>query len=78
MFDAPRVGGNTIPVVIHPNRAWFNRLYFQPSYGESLLKKEDGHLYSHLGKIKALPAVPWKWWAECCFAGVLPDTSFER
>lgn len=44
----------------------------------AMLEKEDGELYSHLAEINALEVLPLTKWFNCCFAGVLDDTSLTK
>ncbi|XP_026494553.1 TBC1 domain family member 7 [Vanessa tameamea] len=45
---------------------------------QSMLEKEDGELYNHLVEKKALDVLPLTKWFNCCFAGVLDDTSLTK
>ncbi|CAH1787698.1 unnamed protein product [Owenia fusiformis] len=47
---------------------------------EYYLKREDkdGKLYEHLSKHRVLSSLPMSLWYKSSFAGVLPETSFER
>ncbi|XP_041985186.1 TBC1 domain family member 7 [Aricia agestis] len=44
----------------------------------TMLENEDGELYNHLNEIQALEALPLTKWFNCCFAGVLDDTSLTK
>ncbi|CAK1540892.1 unnamed protein product [Leptosia nina] len=44
----------------------------------NMLQKEDGELYNHLVEIKALDLIPLTKWFNCCFAGVLDDSSLTK
>lgn len=44
----------------------------------TMLEKEDGELYSHLVEINALEVLPLTKWFNCCFAGILDDTSLAK
>ena len=46
----------------------------------SCLKKEDpdSKLWNHFQKCGVWSSLPLVEWYSCCFAGVLPDTSYER
>ncbi|KAJ0170672.1 hypothetical protein K1T71_013444 [Dendrolimus kikuchii] len=44
----------------------------------TMLEKEDGELYNHLLDINALEVLPLTKWFNCCFAGVLDDTSLAK
>ncbi|XP_045506591.1 TBC1 domain family member 7 [Colias croceus] len=45
---------------------------------QNMLEKEDAELYNHLIEIKALDKLPLTRWFNCCFAGVLDDTSLTK
>ncbi|XP_026754237.2 TBC1 domain family member 7 [Galleria mellonella] len=45
---------------------------------QSMLEKEDDELYNHLVDINALEVLPLTKWFNCCFAGVLDDTSLAK
>ncbi|XP_063629816.1 TBC1 domain family member 7 [Cydia splendana] len=45
---------------------------------QSMLDKEDQELFNHLADIYALDALPLTKWFNCCFAGVLDDTSLAK
>ncbi|XP_064603429.1 TBC1 domain family member 7-like [Liolophura sinensis] len=51
-----------------------------PLKTEQYLQKEDSHhkLYDHLHKYKVFSSIPVSAWFHCCFAGILPETSFEK
>nr|XP_021190067.2 TBC1 domain family member 7 [Helicoverpa armigera] len=44
----------------------------------TMLEKEDGELFNHLVDINALEVLPLTKWFNCCFAGVLDDTSLTK
>lgn len=44
----------------------------------TMLEKEDGDLFNHLVDISALEVLPLTKWFNCCFAGVLDDTSLTK
>ncbi|XP_072933199.1 TBC1 domain family member 7 [Epargyreus clarus] len=44
----------------------------------TMLEKEDSQLYNHLVEINAWDALPLTKWFNCCFAGVLDDTSLTK
>ncbi|XP_059045584.1 TBC1 domain family member 7 [Achroia grisella] len=44
----------------------------------TMLEKEDDELYNHLLDISALEVLPLTKWFNCCFAGVLDDTSLTK
>ncbi|CAD0205377.1 unnamed protein product [Chrysodeixis includens] len=44
----------------------------------TMLEKEDGDLFNHLVDINALEMLPLTKWFNCCFAGVLDDTSLTK
>ncbi|XP_045780518.1 TBC1 domain family member 7 isoform X1 [Maniola jurtina] len=44
----------------------------------TMLEKEDQELYNHLVEIKALEVLPLTKWFNCCFAGVIDDTSLTK
>ncbi|CAG5020845.1 unnamed protein product [Parnassius apollo] len=43
-----------------------------------MLEKEDEEIYNHLVDINALEVLPLTKWFNCCFAGVLDDTSLPK
>ncbi|KAL0811599.1 hypothetical protein ABMA28_009972 [Loxostege sticticalis] len=45
---------------------------------QTMLEKEDGELYNHLLDVNALEALPLTKWFNCCFAGILEDTSLTK
>lgn len=45
---------------------------------QSMLEKEDVALYNHIIDKKALDVLPLTKWFNCCFAGVLDDTSLTK
>ncbi|KAM3957281.1 TBC1 domain family member 7 [Aphomia sociella] len=45
---------------------------------QTMLEKEDEELYNHLVDINALEVLPLTKWFNCCFAGVLDDTSLPK
>ncbi|CAH2058974.1 unnamed protein product, partial [Iphiclides podalirius] len=45
---------------------------------QSMLEKEDVELFNHLVEINALDVLPLTKWFNCCFAGVLDDTSLPK
>ncbi|XP_050674923.1 TBC1 domain family member 7 isoform X2 [Leptidea sinapis] len=45
---------------------------------QTMLEKEDADLYNHLLDIKAIEMLPLTKWFNCCFAGVLDDTSLTK
>ncbi|XP_068625638.1 TBC1 domain family member 7 isoform X2 [Battus philenor] len=45
---------------------------------QSMLEKEDVELYNHLVEINSLEVLPLTKWFNCCFAGVLDDTSLPK
>ncbi|CAG9794638.1 unnamed protein product [Diatraea saccharalis] len=45
---------------------------------QSMLEKEDGELYNHLVELNALEKLPLVKWYNCCFAGILDDTSLAK
>ncbi|KAG7297593.1 hypothetical protein JYU34_019648 [Plutella xylostella] len=44
----------------------------------TMLEKEDLELYNHLVDIKGLDILPLTKWFNCCFAGILDDTSLTK
>ncbi|KAH9632942.1 hypothetical protein HF086_002764 [Spodoptera exigua] len=44
----------------------------------TMLEKEDGDVFNHLVDISALEVLPLTKWFNCCFAGVLDDTSLTK
>lgn len=45
---------------------------------QTMLEKEDQELYSYLVDVNALEVLPLTKWFNCCFAGVLDDTSLPK
>ncbi|CAG9569092.1 unnamed protein product [Danaus chrysippus] len=45
---------------------------------QTMLEKEDGELYNHLVEVQALDKLPLTKWFNCCFAGVLDETSLTK
>ncbi|CAB3258609.1 unnamed protein product [Arctia plantaginis] len=45
---------------------------------QTMLEKEDQEVYNHLVEIKGLQVLPLTKWFNCCFAGVLDDTSLAK
>ncbi|XP_049880823.1 TBC1 domain family member 7 [Pectinophora gossypiella] len=44
----------------------------------TMLEKEDADVYIHLSEVNALDVLPLTKWFNCCFAGVLDDTSLAK
>ncbi|XP_053619415.1 TBC1 domain family member 7 [Plodia interpunctella] len=44
----------------------------------TMLEKEDGELYNHLSDLGALEVLPLIKWFNCCFAGILDETSLAK
>lgn len=44
----------------------------------TLLEKEDGEVYNHLLDINSLDLLPFTKWFNCCFAGVLDESSLAK
>lgn len=44
----------------------------------TMLEKEDEEVYNHLSDINALEGLPLTKWFNCCFAGILDDTSLTK
>lgn len=44
----------------------------------NMLDKQDGELYIYLQDINALEVIPLVNWFNCCFAGILDDTSLPK
>lgn len=43
-----------------------------------LLEKEDSNLYKHLHDIDVLNNLPLTIWFECCFAGIINETTLGK
>ena len=55
-------------------------MFIQPEKTKVFFKKEDPDqkLWLHLEKHDVWSSLPLADWFDSCFAGVLPDQSFER
>ncbi|KAF9811073.1 hypothetical protein SFRURICE_012472 [Spodoptera frugiperda] len=44
----------------------------------TMLEKEDGDVFNHLVDINAMEVLPLTKWFNCCYAGILDDTSLTK